>query len=69
MKKLQSYKTSQVGGRASQVGGITFKEKNYRTVRDGGNPTKVAVATNSIMQVMNIKLKLLVIESKIEHLQ
>ena len=68
---MQSYKTSQVGGRASQVGGITCicKEKNYRTVRDGGNPTKVAVATNSIMQVMNIKLKLLVIESKIEHLQ
>ena len=40
----------------------------YITVRDGGNPTKMAVATN-IMQVMNIKLKLLVIESKIEHLQ
>ena len=34
---MQSYKTSQVGGRASQVGGITCKEKNYRTVRDGGN--------------------------------
>ena len=34
-----------------------YKEKNYRTVRDGGNPTKVAVATNNIMQVMNIKLK------------
>ena len=69
-KKMQSYKTSQVGGRASQVGGITciFKVKK-RTVRDGGNPTKVAIATNSIMQVMNIKLKLLVIESKIEHLQ
>ena len=33
-KKMQSYKTSQVGGRASQVGGITCKEKNYRTVRD-----------------------------------
>ena len=43
--------------------------KNYRTVRDGGNPTKMAVATNNIMQVMNIILKLLVIESKIEHLQ
>ena len=69
MKKLQSYKTSQVGGRASQVGDITCKEKNYRIVRDGGNPTKMAVATNNIMQVMNIKLKLLVIESKIEHLQ
>ena len=65
---MQSYKTGQVGGRASQVGGITCKEKNYRTVRDGGNPTKMAVATN-IMQVMNIILKLLVIESKIEHLQ
>ena len=41
---MQSYKTGQVGGRASQVGGITLyiqsKEKNYRTVRDGGNPTK-----------------------------
>ena len=49
---MQSYKTSQVGGRASQVGGITCKfkgVKNYRTVRDGGNPTKMAVATNSIM--------------------
>ena len=68
-KRMQSYKTSQVGGRASQVGVITCKEKNYRTVRDGGNPTKMAVATNSIMQVMNIKLKLLVIESKLEHLQ
>ena len=34
-----------------------YKEKNYRTVRDGGNPTKVAVTTNNIMQVMNIKLK------------
>ena len=68
---MQSYKTSQVGGRASQVGGITcmFKVKNYRTVRDGGNPTKMAVVTNNIMQVMNIILKLLVIESKIEHLQ
>ena len=69
---MQSYKTSQVGGRASQVGGITCKfkgVKNYRTVRDGGNPTKMAVATNSIMQVMNIKLKLLVIESKLENLQ
>ena len=67
---MQSYKTSQVGGRASQVGGITciFKVKK-RTVRDGGNPTKVAVATNNIMQVMNIILKLLVIESKIEYLQ
>ena len=43
--------------------------KNYRTVRDSGNPTKMAVATNNIMQVMNIILKLLVIESKIEHLQ
>ena len=68
-KKKNSYKTSQVGGRASQVGVITFKEKNYRTVRDGGNPTKVAVAINKIMQVMNIILKVLVIESKIEHLQ
>jgi len=68
-KKMNSYRTSQVGGRASQVGVITCKEKNYRTVRDGGNPTKVAVATNNIMQVMNIILKLLVIESKIEHLQ
>ena len=29
----------------------------------------VAVATNSIMKIMNIKLKLLVIESKVEHLQ
>ena len=48
-RKMQSYKTSQVGGRASQVGGITCKEKNYRTVRDGGNPTKMAVATNNIM--------------------
>ena len=28
-----------------KVGGITCKEKNYRTVRDGGNPTKMAVAT------------------------
>ena len=68
-KKMQSYKTSQVGGRTSQVGGITCKEKNYRTVRDGGNPTKVAVATNNIMQVVNLILKLLVIESKIEYLQ
>ena len=51
-----------------KVGGITCKEKNYRTVRDGGNPTKMAIATNT-MQVMNIKLKLLVIESKIEYLQ
>ena len=48
---------------------IYIYEKNYRTVRDGGNPTKMAVATNNIMQVMNIILKLLVIESKIEHLQ
>ena len=45
-----------------------FRHMNYRTVRDGGNPTKMAVATNSIMQVMNIKLKLLVIESKLEYL-
>ena len=66
---MNSYKTSQVGGRASQVGVITCKEKNYRTVHDGGNPTKMAVAINSIMQVMNIKLKLLVIESKLEDLQ
>ena len=58
VKIMQSYKTDQVGGRASQVGGITcmFKGKNYRTVRDGGNPTKMAVETNSIMQVMNIEI-------------
>ena len=43
---MQSYKTSQVGGRASQV---------------GGNPSKVVVATSSIM---NIKLKILVIEKR-----
>ena len=66
---MQSYWTSQVGGRASQVGVITCKDKNYRTVRDGGNPTKMAVAINNIMQVMNIILKLLVIESKLEYLQ
>ena len=66
---MQSYRTSQVGGRASQVGVITCKDKNYRTVRDGGNPTKMAVAINNIMQVMNIILKLLVIESKLEYLQ
>ena len=66
---MQSYKTSQVGGRASQVGVITCKDKNYRTVRDGGNPTKMAVAINNIMQLMNIILKLLVIESKLEYLQ
>ena len=48
---------------------VIIVRKAIRTVRDGGNPTKMAVATNNIMQVMNIKLKLLVIESKIEHLQ
>ena len=35
----------------------------------GGNPSKVAVAISSIMNVMNIKLKLLVIKSRIKHLQ
>ena len=66
---MQNYKTSQVGGRASKVGGIAciFKvRKKFRIVRDGGNPSKVAVAITSIM---NIKLKLLVIESRIKHLQ
>ena len=38
------------------------KWKQFRTVRYGGNPSKVAVATS---KVMNIKLKILVIESRI----
>ena len=63
---MQSYKTSQVGGRASQVGGITCIFKVKKRIIE---PSGMAVATNNIMQVMNIKLKLLVIESKIEHLQ
>ena len=39
-----------------------------RTVQDGDNPSRMAVATSSIMNIMNIKLKLLVIESRIKHL-
>ena len=69
---MQCYRTNQVGGRASQVGGIAYNQsklKQFRIVRYGGNPPKVAVATSSIMQVINIKLKLLAIENKIEHLQ
>ena len=42
------------------------KWKQFRIVRDGDNLSKVAVATSSIM---NIKLKILVIESRIKHLQ
>ena len=66
---MQCYRTSQVGGRASQVGGIAYNQsklKQFRTIRYGGNPPKVAVATRSIM---NIKLKTLVIENKTTHLQ
>ena len=40
------------------------KWKQFRTVWYGGNPSKVAVATSSIM---NIKLKILVIENKTTH--
>ena len=40
--------------------------KFWRTVRYGGNPSKVAVATS---RIMNIKLKILVIENKTTHLQ
>ena len=63
---MQNYKTSQVGGRASQVGGITCIFKVKKRIIE---PSVMAVTTNNIMQVMNIILKLLVIESKLEYLQ
>ena len=60
---MQSYKTNQVGDRASQVGGIAWIVKeNERNLE----PSGMAVATSSIM---NIKLKILVIESRIKYLQ
>ena len=45
---------------------IQSKLKQFRTIRYGGNPSKVAVATS---RTMNIKLKILVIESSTKHLQ
>ena len=41
---------------------VQSKWKQFRIVRYGGNPSKVAVATS---RIMNIKLKILVIESRI----
>ena len=71
---MQSYKTNQVGGRASQVGGITCIFKVRKRIIELSvmaviRPRWMAVATNNIMQVVNIILKLLVTESKIEYLQ
>ena len=53
----------------AQLNYSTIKKEILSIVLCISNPTKMAVATNSIMQVMNIKLKLLVIESKLENLQ
>ena len=71
---MQCYRTSKVGGKASQVGGIAsiikVNESNL-TVWYGGNPSKVAVTTNNIINIKLkiLELKILVIENKTSHLQ
>ena len=61
---MQSYKTSQVGGRASQVRGIACIIKvNESNLEPSG------ISVIRLSSIMNIKLKIIVIESRIKHLQ